>query len=295
MVSAYIRRLRRLLSQSKFDLLWIEYELFPWLPAWFEVALARAGVRYVVEYDDAIFHRYDRHRARAVRLLLGSKVDVVMRHATAVVAGNEYLAARARQAGAHRVEIIPSVIDLNRYVTVTKGVDDTFTVGWIGSPTSARYLNEISGVLRTFHGMGNVRLVFVGAGRNVAATVPAHIVEWSEQSEVGIVQGFDVGIMPLSDGAWERGKCGYKLIQYMACGKPVVASRVGSNAEIVIDGETGFLVSDANSWLGALEKLMRDAALGSHLGTAGRRRVEQTYSLQVTAPRWVRLLEQLAP
>jgi hypothetical protein len=112
---AYLKRLSILIRSSSFDLLWIEKELLPWLPAWFEMLLDSLKIPYVVDYDDAVFHRYDMHSAVLVRALLGHKIDHVMKHSRLVIAGNEYLAQRARQAGAHRVECLPSVVDVSQY------------------------------------------------------------------------------------------------------------------------------------------------------------------------------------
>ena len=121
-VRAYARRIAKLIKSRSFDLLWIEKELFPWLPAWAERILAGSGIPYVVDYDDAVFHRYDMHNNPIIRKLLGKSIDTVMCHASTVVVGNDYLAGHARQAGAVRIEYLPSVVDVNRY-TIRKKAD----------------------------------------------------------------------------------------------------------------------------------------------------------------------------
>jgi glycosyltransferase involved in cell wall biosynthesis len=113
---------------------------------------------------------------------------------------------------------------------------------------------------------------------------------WSEETEVKEIQGFDVGIMPLPDEPWERGKCGYKIIQYMACGKPTVASPVGVNQHIIAEGVDGFLAATPVQWVQALRTLRHDHGLRGRMGKAARRKVEREYSLQVTAPRLASLL-----
>jgi len=120
--------------------------------------------------------------------------------------------------------------------------------------------------------------------------LPVEARSWSEASEVAEIQQFDIGIMPLPDEPFERGKCGYKLIQYMACGKPVVASPVGANTSIVRDGIEGFLASTDAEWMQLLGILCDDNALRQRMGAAGRVRVEAEYSLQVAAPHLERLL-----
>jgi hypothetical protein len=140
LLQGYLRRVGCLFESRKFDLLWIEYELLPWMPNWAEKVLAAFGIPYLVDYDDAIFHRYDMHPRRLIRLCLGRKIDQVMREASQVVAGNEYLAERARKSGARRVSILPSVVDLSRYRIEKRMSKGIFTVGWIGSPTTALYV-----------------------------------------------------------------------------------------------------------------------------------------------------------
>ncbi|HEY3477186.1 MAG TPA: hypothetical protein VGK56_21400, partial [Anaerolineales bacterium] len=118
MLGAYLRRLSILMSSRKFDLLWVEKELFPWLPAEVENLFHVSKIPYAVDYDDAVFHRYDMHPSGMVRTLLGHKIDGVMRHAGLVIAGNDYIANRAVRAGARNVEQLPSVVDVDQY-TIT--------------------------------------------------------------------------------------------------------------------------------------------------------------------------------
>lgn len=294
---AYLERLGRLLGARDFDLLWIEKELFPMLPATVERLLAATGAPYVVDYDDALFHNYDLHRSALVRRLLGHKIDRVMAGARLVIAGNDYLAARAEQAGARWTEQLPTVIDLDRYPALPDAPPDParpFTIGWIGSPQTAEYLAAVAEPLRRLLARGDARLVLIGAGRGAPADLPAEVRPWSEAGEVADIAAFDVGIMPLPDAPWERGKCGYKLIQYMACAKPVVASPVGVNRQLVTPGVNGYLATTAEDWLQALERLQADRALGQRLGAVGRTLVVERYCLQVTAPRLATLLRRAA-
>lgn len=291
---AYRERIRLLRqSRSRFDLVWIEKELFPWLPAWGERWLNRLGVPYVVDYDDATFHQYDRHRRGGVRRLLGGKIDEVMRRAALVVVGSDYLAERARQAGAGRVEYLPTVIDLDRYTATPKSENDLFTIGWIGVPVTAPFLQIVGPALAVVCRGGAARVVLVGAGAGKPDGVPGQVRPWSEETEVSEVQSFDAGIMPLPDAPFERGKCGYKLIQYMACGRPVVASPVGINGKIVEEGVNGFLAAGPEDWTRALCALRDNPALRERMGREARKKVEREYCLQVTAPRLLRLLQSV--
>jgi glycosyltransferase involved in cell wall biosynthesis len=280
---------------GRYDLVWMEKELLPFTPDWLERILHAIGVPVVVDYDDAIFHRYDQHRSSLVRSTLGRKIDRVMASATLVIAGNAYLAERARAAGAAEVEILPTVIDLEKYPGPRWTERTPVTVGWIGSPSTQEYLRHIGPALARFCEETGGRVQAIGVEERFQLEgVPLEAVPWSKETELAALQALDVGIMPLADSPWERGKCGFKLIQYMACGLPVVASPVGANREIVIDGETGALAATQDEWVSALKSLAGDAARRRRMGEAGRARVVSGYSLQAVAPRLAALLRRAA-
>jgi len=262
------------------------------MPALAEWLLVKVGIRYIVDYDDALFHRYDRHRSWLIRSLLGRKIDSVMRHAALVVAGNDYLAERARAAKARRVEIVPTVVDLTRYVALQSDNNHTLVIGWIGSPATSCYLSAIASVYESLTKRFDLRFVAVGVSEEEVRGLPIEVWHWSEKTEVQSIQAFDIGIMPLEDSPWECGKCGYKLIQYMACGLPVVASPVGVNRQIIEHGSNGFLAQDVHEWVQALDRLLKDQDLRRRMGAKGRERVEAWYSLQVQAPRLEGLMRE---
>ncbi|MES2007442.1 MAG: glycosyltransferase family 4 protein [Pseudomonadota bacterium] len=294
-VRAYFERCRLLLQRHSFDVVWIEKEALPWWPLWVESMLLR-GVPYVLDYDDAIFHNYDQHRRPWVRRIYGKRLDGLMKKAALVVAGNSYLAQRARDAGAARVEIIPTVVDLERYSLErttsisTRGDERLLRIVWIGSPSTVAYLDMLREPLQSLSKRRGFVFRVIGGGNFDIPGVNVEVVPWSEDTEVDSIRECDIGVMPLLDSKWERGKCGYKIIQYMACGLPVVASNIGVNSEIVMQGESGVLVNSNNEWVFALEKLMSDQALRAKMGVAGRECVEKKYCLQKTAPRLIGLL-----
>jgi len=289
-IGPYFRRLIELLKSKKFDLLWIEKEIFPWLPPWCEMLIVRLGISYIVDYDDAIFHRYDTHSNIFIRKLLGNKIDAVMRNAVAVTAGNEYLMARAEKAGARRIEYLPTVIDLKRYFVKNNAKNPVFTIGWIGTPATVKYLDMIRSVLLGWDKKNKARFVIIGADSFKLDSIRVEHHPWSQDSEVSEIQEFDVGIMPLPENSWEKGKCGYKLLQYMACGKPVVASPVGVNSKIVEHGINGFLACSKNEWIDALDFLYTNSEKKYEMGREGRKKVEKNYCVQVTAPRLLDLI-----
>ncbi len=285
-LKGYISRVYWLFLARKFDVVIIEKELFPFLPALAERFLRLSKVPYVVDYDDALFHRYDCHNNPVIRLMLGKKIDAVMRLATTVIAGNNYLAERARRAGAERVEIVPTVVDTDRYHPSAGKASEVPIVGWIGTPQTSRYLNPLLPVFEALQSEMPVRFVAVGANPEDFEGTRVEVWPWSEDSEVDSVQRFDIGIMPLEDSHWERGKCGYKLIQYMACGLPVVASPVGVNCEIVEQGKSGMLAGSQCEWEQSLRELIKaDAGTRKRMGMVGQERVSEWYSTRVQAPR----------
>jgi glycosyltransferase involved in cell wall biosynthesis len=294
-IAAYIKRVVGLLDSSSFDLLWIEKELLPWLPATWEAWLQLINIPYVVEYDDAVFHRYDLHPRTAVRSLLGHKIDSVMRHASMVIAGNDYLAERAIQAGAKRVEYLPSAVDVRQYVLTEASPDPVFRIGWIGAPVTAPYLELVRESIERLGQESDVRLILIGSGQiQPFSNVSTEILPWTEKIDTQLSQLFDVGIMPLVDGPFERGKCGYKLIQYMAGGLPVIGTPVGVNATIVEPGVNGYLASSSSDWYTALCELRDDFPKRKMMGQAGRRKAEQMYNLHGTAPKLLSLLSSVS-
>lgn len=294
-VRGYGRRWKALRRVRDYDAVLVEKEAWPWLPFWLERWLLNAPIRLVLDYDDAVFHRYDRHSNQLVRRVLGHKLDRLMQRADLVIAGNEYLAGRARSAGCRNVQWLPTVIDLERYPDAERREQDgPVVVGWIGSPSTAVYLRAVSDALAPLQASGRVRCVAIGARPEQVLGTPFEACQWQEQTEVAQLQGLDIGIMPLADSPWERGKCGYKLIQYMACSLPVVASPVGVNTTIVRPGENGLLADAPEEWAAAIRRLADDAGLRRAMGAAGHRQVAETYSLQAQAGRLIHMLRGVA-
>jgi hypothetical protein len=259
----FTARLQHLFGLQKPDLVWVEKEAFPWLPWPIEHAILPGNVPLVSDYDDAVYHRYDQHKRAAVRLLLGRKIDGVMAASSLVMAGNQYLADRA--------------------------------VGWIGLPSTwAEYVAPMLPVLTPLAIRHGALIRAVGSGTTMTANPTLETLPWTEATEVSWIQSMDIGIMPLNDSPWSRGKCGYKLIQYMACGVPVVASPVGVNREIVEHGVNGFLAETEADWARAIGTLLGDAELRHRMGAAGRKKVERGYSLQVYGPKVAAMLRDVA-
>jgi glycosyltransferase involved in cell wall biosynthesis len=272
----------------------MEKEAFPWIPAFFETALYKTSVPYVIDYDDAVFHRYDQHPNPIIRGLLSRRIERIMAHSSMVVAGNRYIADYTQKAGVLKVEILPTVVDVSKYPVKANFDSPSFIIGWIGSPSTSRHIKFVSEALTNFCQQENIEFKAIGALQDDLEKIPGKVIPWNNETEKEDLTRFDVGIMPLPDTPWERGKCGFKLIQYMAAGLPVIASPVGVNSKIVEHGVNGFLANNAEEWIEYLGILRDDPELRRTMGTLGREKVERDYSLDVVGPKLAFILKEAA-
>ncbi|HZF42590.1 MAG TPA: glycosyltransferase family 4 protein [Sphingomonadaceae bacterium] len=289
-IRSYVNRLQHLMRHGDADVLWVYAELFPYLPAWFERLAFRQGKPVVYDFDDAFFHQYDANPNPAVRRALAGKLEPLLRGAAACCCGNAYLRDYASRF-CERTLIVPTAVDSDRYRPSPRAADRQVTIGWIGSPSTFGYLDFLIPLLRELVSTHDVRIHVVGAGAAGAGTsFPGlKLIDWTEASEVESIQKMDIGIMPLPDELWARGKSGYKLIQYMACGLPVVASPVGVNGSMVEHGFNGYLARTPEEWRVALLLLLEDKDRRRRMGVNGRERFVERYSLRSQAPRIVEL------
>jgi glycosyltransferase involved in cell wall biosynthesis len=279
-LNAGLERVQLLLSSRRFDAAIVHCELFPLAPGWLERAAMR--VPYIYDFDDAWYLRYRGGNLGALQFLLGGKFDSVMRGAAAITAGNANLAAYAQKLNAN-VSVLPSVVDTAHFSPGKRLENPVFTVGWIGSPSTAPYLQSLAAPLHKLGRERALRLVVIGGKAPYIENVEVLEIPWSEYTEVDMINTFDVGVMPLSNDEWARGKCAFKLVQYMACGVPVVASRVGANIDLV-KSECGFLVETDEQWVEALRKLRDQPFMRMRMGESSRARVLSAYSLKSNLP-----------
>jgi len=290
---SYFKRIRKLCILQNIDALWIEKELLPWTPSFIENLFLNIKVPIITDYDDAVFHRYDKHSNFLTRYLLSNKIKRVMNKSTLVIAGNKYIANYAKLSGVKKVEIIPTSIEIQNKNIKRKTQTKSFTIGWIGSASTSKHINEISDVLIKICLENKVIFKAIGANKNFLNNFPVKIVSWKEKNEIEEISNFDVGIMPLPDSPWERGKCGLKLIQYMSCGIPVIASPVGINKEIVEHGKNGFLAKNIDEWLMFLRKLKNEPNLRSKMGQEGLKKVNEKYSITTHSKSLVKIFNSL--
>jgi glycosyltransferase involved in cell wall biosynthesis len=283
--SALLRRLREARTVSGYDLVYVFREGALLGPALAERILAWRGLPFVFDFDDSVWVRYvSQANPFSSWLRFPGKTAALCRLARHVMAGNTYLEQYARRQNGS-VTVVPTTIDTDLYTPASRRSGKVPVIGWTGSYSTARYLAPLRPVLRRLRRRHNFRVVVVGAPGFDVEGVEVEARPWRAQTEVEDIADLDIGVMPLPDTEWERGKCGLKALQYMALGTPAVVSPVGVNSRIVRDGESGLLATTDEEWEAALERLLADAELRGRLGAAGRRIVEEEYSARIHAPR----------
>lgn len=288
-----LRRLRDVLRLRGFDLALVYRESAPLGPPIVERLLHQLRIPYVFDFDDAIFlgpvHPANR---RWTWLRQPARVDEAVRGAAAVIAGNGHLAEWARSRNPS-VVVIPTPVDTDRHRPRRERAPGPIVVGWVGSSTTAPYLHLLDEALTALCERIDLVVRVVG-GRYAHPRARVECLPYSLEREPDDVATFDIGILPEPDDEWTRGKGAFKALVYMATAIPVVASRVGVNPEVVVDGETGYCVAGTEAWVDAIARLGTDAALRRRMGEAGRRRAEERYSLRTLAPAFAGALRGVA-
>lgn len=293
---ALVRRCGDLVRAARADLVVVHREVWPLGTALPERAIARLCPAVVFDFDDAIYLNHASAANAWVRFLKnGAKTAAVIRLSTHVVAGNQFLAAYARRFHP-RVSIIPTPVDTDVYRPRPDGPRPArVVIGWTGSPTTAGYLTVLQRPLAALAARyPHLEVEVVGAGRRALALPNLRMVPWDLEGERHHLHRFDIGLMPMPDDEWARGKCGFKALLYMSAGIPVVASPVGVNSEIVREGVNGFLAATEEAWVDRLSQLIEDRALRERMGRAGRAIAEEEYSLRVQGPRLLQVLRTAA-
>ncbi len=264
-------------------------------PAIFERRLAAMGVPVVFDFDDAIFVPYISPANGILSLLkMAGKTATICRRASHVMVGNRFLEAYARRFNPN-VTIVPTTIDTDRFVPVLKEekADATPVLGWTGSYSTLQHLATIREPLNRLARKFRFRLRVITSGTFALQGVDVDLIQWTSKNEVADLHPIDIGLMPLPEDRWSRGKCGCKALQYMSLGIPAVCSPTGVNSEIVQNGENGYLAATEGEWEDRLALLLRSPELRKRIGTAGRITVEQKYSCRIHVPRIYKIFKSL--
>lgn len=281
-----VNRLFDIARAIGYDIIFIHREAYPFGGPILESLFSRMGKTIIFDFDDAIFlTNTSRENIYIERFKNPAKTSKIIEMSALVIAGNEYLKDYALKYN-RNVIVIPSCVDTERLCpSLSRDDKDEIIIGWIGSNTTKEFLYDIEDVfIELSRRHSNFKIKIVGANFYSAVLNPIIInKEWSLDDEAREIQSFDIGIMPMPDNEWTKGKCGFKALLYMACGKPVVASPVGVNLDIVDDGITGFFARGKDEWVAKLSTLIKDKELRRKMGSAGREKVVEKYSMNSAA------------
>ena len=280
------RRLSLVRKAKNYDLVYILREAALLGPPVFERLIAQSGVPMVFDFDDAIFVSYrSPSNGYLSYLKFASKTKTICRIASHVMVGNPYLAEYARQVN-DRVTVIPTTIDTEKYrVPERKQKSGPPVIGWTGSHSTVQHLDTMRGALKKLAERESFRLRVIGTPAYDCPPVDVEAMPWRAETELEDLSEIDIGMMPLPDDRWSKGKCGLKALQFMALGIPTICSPVGVNTDIIHDDQNGFIAATEDEWVEKLSRLLRSAELRQRLGQAGRATVEEKYSAITQTPR----------
>lgn len=290
-----VQRVRQLRSCQDADVVLLQRKL---LPSWQLALLRRWSRSLVYDFDDAIFLRDGLSKKGPQSWTRQRQFRATVRAADTVIAGNPFLAGTARQiAGARQVRVIPTCVDVERSpVARHQQRGSAAKLVWIGQRSTVPYVTRARDLLAAAGDrLPGLELRMISDVFPEDAGVAVAPIPWSAKTERQELAAADIGISWLQDDDWSRGKCGLKVLQYMAAGLPVVANPVGAHAEMIVHGETGFLASTAGEWADSIERLASDPKLRQRLGDNGRQLAAERYSIPAQAPAFVQLLSSLAP
>ena len=283
---------RRFLSLAReADLIFIQRRLFS---IRFLKKLEKLHKRILFDFDDAIFTSPSGNWSFLTQRRVQRRLQKTFGISAWILAGNKYLKSMAEKFGARAVRVLPTVIDLSKYRLKQHGSNGSVVLGWIGSSSNYPYLQALETILRDLSREFPEVKVLVVSDKTIP--LKGSRVEnrpWSEDREGVDLLEMDIGLMPLVDDVWSRGKCALKALQYMACGIPAVCSNLGTNRELILPGEDGYLVGSDREWLEALRELIQSPEKRERMGLAARKKVEQHFMLQKTSGVLLRTLEDI--
>jgi glycosyltransferase involved in cell wall biosynthesis len=296
-MKATIRRLRDLMILSEYDIIFVQREAFMTGSSFFERMYSKSRAKLVFDFDDAIWLFDVSHANKHLGWLKKpEKTSQIIKVSDAVIAGNQYLANYARQFN-NNVVVIPTTIDTEYHKPSAVATDPKAPVciGWTGSMTTVRYFRMAEpALLRIKEKYGDrVRFKLFGSGGYEHRELGIKGIPWTIEREVEELKDIHIGIMPLPDDEWSKGKCGFKALQYMAMEIPPVISPVGVNTEIVQDGVNGFLASNTDEWVERISYLIDNPQARIEMGKKARQTVIDKYSVASQQPVYLNLLNSL--
>lgn len=296
LIRSWLKRRSDEWHANDYDIIFVQREAFMTGSTRFERAFARSKAKLVFDFDDAIWNLDTSEANKKFEWLKNpGKTAEIISMSDLVIAGNEYLADYARRHNKN-VVIVPTTIDMNDYkLTATATAAATITIGWSGSLTTIKHFEFAVPFLREIKKKygDRIHIKVIGDGTYVNDELGVRGIAWKKEDEVKELSSFDIGIMPLPDDEWAKGKCGLKGLQYMALGIPTIMSPVGVNTEIIADGHNGMLATSTEEWVAKLELLIESAEMRKRIGEAAVERVKTSYSVEAWKDRYVELLSKL--
>lgn len=287
----WLDKLRFYDSLGQYDILYIHRKLFPPIEFWY---IRKKAKKIVYDFDDALMYKSSSSKnpyspSRRIRFAH------MMKRIDFVIAGNQFLKSEVLLYNPNIV-VIPTSIDLSHYTV--KGhfhQEGPITIGWLGGSSTLKYLETLMPTFeKLYQKYPHFQLKIVCDKFLEAFNVPIIKKRWTLDEEEADLKSFDIGVMPLADDLWSRGKCGLKILQYYSVGVPAVCTPVGINREIVEDGVNGFWAQNEDEWEDRLLRLIQEEGLRKEMGFKGRRTAERSYCLDVNAPRILEVLKKVS-
>ena len=296
-IQSALKRGIDLLSTLKSDIIFIHLEAFPFGPPVFEYICSKVFKKKIIyDLDDAIYMGATSSANRMVKFLkCPSKIKKIIELSDHVITCNEYLADYAKKYNSN-ITVIHTSIDTNKFKPVENTKKERVVVGWIGSHSTVAYLESLKDVFYELRKRTGFILKIVGAGKKGIAINGVEIinVDWSLDKEIDEFQSLDIGVYPLPDNEWTRGKTGFKTIQYMSVGVPCVVSLVGANKDIVKEGINGYFADTKDEWIEKLLRLIQNKDLRKRIGAEGRKTAVENFSLKGNAPKYLEIIERVS-
>jgi len=293
----YIKRLISIIPASKYDIAFIHRELSPFWERIPNILLKKLAKKVIYDFDDAVFTIPTQVKKSHLKFRGKGSSEFWCKNADAVIAGNKYLENYAAKFSA-KTYLIPTAIDTERYSSIasvkkSKDKDDKITLGWIGTPDNFFYIKIIEDVLERLQVKYGFTFIVIGNSRGELKGCEIEKFDWSYEKELEYLSLFDIGIYPIRDDEYARGKSGYKAIQYMASGIPCIASRIEANLDIIEDGDNGFLASNPVEWEKKLQMLILKPELREKFRINGLKTVNEKYSKKDTMEKLYKIFEEI--
>lgn len=294
-ITSAFNRILDIFRALKYDLIFIHREVFPLGPPIFESIFLRMRKPIIYDFDDAIFlPNVSKSNNFMERLKRPDKIAKIFKMSSFIIAGNKYLADFALKYN-NNVVVIPTPIDTGVYISrAPKLRRNKIVIGWIGSITTVEFLNTLRDVFKVLTiKYPHVEFQVIGGEFYIPGLSSVVNKEWALDRELEYLQEFDIGIMPIPDNAWARGKCGFKAILYMSLGIPCVCSPVGINKEMIQDNFNGFLADSDKEWIDKLSNLIEDESLRRRIGGSGKKAADEKYSIKANMPKFLSVIQKV--